>query len=233
MIDFSTILGPPLVTPDGRDVVVSWASSSPEGATFQLYVNRRLAWSGTSRVAVLVARPDAAVYQVGVVPAGEAWANYSASLPAIPGTGDRAKLDWEGGSYLEPTGPGSGLAGFRVYGEASPGGGVLYAHPLGELPAYSAGEETGGWGVGGFGAGGWGAGSGLYTWTSEPLANGTWTFAVVPFDRAGNEGTAATVEQVIANPPAPAARDAAGLRLTYTYDPATRLVTLHWLASPG
>src|SRR5205823_96019 len=53
-------------------------------------------------------------------------------LPAAPTR--RARLSWSGGSYLGAT-----IAGFRVYGETAPGGGVDYSHPLAAVTAYPAG----------------------------------------------------------------------------------------------
>ena len=78
-------------------------------------------------------------------------------------------------------------------------------------------SQTDGFGFGGFGYGGFGQAAGTYTWTSNPLSSGNWSYAVVPYDSAGNVGTPGSSrhDQV------PAAR-AGGFsdetRLHYTYD---------------
>ena len=75
---------------------------------------------------------------------------------------------------------------------------------------------TAGFGLGGFGSGGFGQSAGNYSWTSGPLAAGTWTFAVVPYDAAGNEGSAQPTTVTITAPPrAPAAFAGTSTRLQY------------------
>ena len=71
------------------------------------------------------------------------------------------------------------------------------------MPAYTAGILTDGFGYGGFGLGGFGSASASYSWTSEPLGSGAWHWAVLPFDAAGNQGTAVTVEVLVQVPPLP------------------------------
>ena len=94
---------------------------------------------------------------------------------------------------------------------------------------------TDGFGMGGFGDGGFGRAASSYEWHSGPLASGTWEFAVVPFDRAGNaQGIPQIVSVALRRGPRPPAVDANGVRLSYSYSgPATRLVTLSWPASPS
>lgn len=233
-IDFSTITSGPDAEPDGGSTLVSWTAGDPDGQLFQLYENRVLAWHGTARHVTLPAPIGRVIYQVGTVGPDEGGVDFSADLPPLQGTGDKAKFSWIGGTWEEPSPPGSGLAGFYVYGEATPGGGVNFDLILGSVSAYLPGLETDGYGYGGFGEGGFGAASARYWWTSEPLANGTWTFAVVAFDNAGNLSSIQTAIVVIANPPAPPARDpATGLRLSLTYDTGTNEETLTWGASPG
>ena len=104
---------------------------------------------------------------------------------------------------------------------------------VGTVTALEQGYSTDGYDAGGYGSGGYDAQGGNFSWTSPPLARGAWNFAVAPVDAAGNEGTRATTSVTIAAPPRPPAPDAAGKRLTYTYDAGTHVATLAWLASPG
>lgn len=240
MIDFSTITAGPTPEVDGAETLVSWESSSADGSVFQLYVDRALAWSGAARFAILPPPGGPTIYQVGVVPAAEAHVDYSADLPALQGAGNRALLEWDGGAWEESSPPGSGMAGFRVYGESSPGAGIGYGAALDSVPlGVESGSAPGGFGLGGYGAGGYGAGGfgvtgGHYVWKSGPLANGTWHFGVKAFDNAGNESTAREYAVTIAGPPGPPARDASGLRLRVSaYNAATKVATLTWGASPG
>jgi hypothetical protein len=207
---------------------VSWESTAPEGTAFQVYVARRLVAHGPGRSALLPWPPTAVAIDVGAVDPGEELADLSGTLPAPAGTGDRIRLTWLGGSYLDPT-----IRGYRIYGEATAGGGINYTAPVGTVAAYGAGLATDGFGLGGFGSGGFGSGAASYSWTSGPLGSGTWHFAILPYDDAGNEGTAVVVSATVSAPPAPPAADANGKRLTYVYNSVSRIVTLSWLPSPG
>jgi hypothetical protein len=224
--DQSTILGDPILTPDGFELRVRWASSDPPGTTFQVYVDGVLAWSGVSRSAT-IARPAAfARVDVGAVRFGESGLGFGSLVPSLGGTPRRVELTWTGGTYLDDA-----IAGFNVYGEATPGGGIDYGTPLGHVAAYGA-VVTDGWGFGGWGEGGWGVASGSYAWTSGPLYSGTWHWGVKAVDSSGNEGTAATFSETVVAAPRPPAPDAAGRMLTAAYNAGTGIVTLSWLASP-
>jgi hypothetical protein len=213
----------------GADLIVAWVSTDPDGTLFQVYVNRVLAWHGTSRTCVLPAPAAGSPTRidVGAVGSSEGLIDLSASLPTPPGGGDRVKLAWVGGSYL-----GTDIAGYHVYSGTAAGGAVSYATPIATIPAYIQGIATDGYGVGGYGQGGYGSAPSSYSWTSDPLVGGTWNFGVKPFDDAGNEGTPQTTSAVVAAPPNPPAANAAGKRLTYAYNPTSHVVTLSWLASP-
>ena len=106
------------------------------------------------------------------------------------------QLSWQSGTYT-----GADLAGFRIYSSDSPGGAIDYTTPLATITAYPVGDRTDGFGFGGFGGGGFGQAPGTYTWTSDPLAAGTWSFAIVSFDAAGNAGPAQTTTATITAPP--------------------------------
>jgi hypothetical protein len=228
---------------DGDSIRVSWTSSSPAGTVFQVYADAALAWSGAGRTAVIqsptidvpgLAHQTAAVrIDVGTVGVGEDDEDFSADLPTVAGTVNRVNLSWTGGAF-EVTDPDKPpLAGFRVYGPTAPGGAVSYATVLGTVAYAPGGISQGGWGQGGWGQGGWGAGVETFSWTTGPLCPGSWTFAVKPFDEAGNEGTAVTATQVVAAAPQPPARNAAGKRLTYSNFHITAgqaYADLHWIA---
>lgn len=215
---------------DGATLQLSWSSTAPAGTTFQVYVGRRLAWYGTNRWVALT-MPDSRVrIDVGAVGPGEASVDFSASLP--PGPGDRVTLSWLGGSYLDPSGR-DDVQGFRVFGSRRAGWDVDYTEPLTEIPAYPGGTPIDGFGIGGFGRGGFGRAASTYRWTSASLGSGTWTFAVVPFDAVGNQGSGTTLTTTVVAPPRPPAADADGSRLRCSYDPETRQATLSWNPSPA
>jgi hypothetical protein len=193
----------------GSQVYLSWSSSSPGGTWFQVYINRRLAWSGR-RLWAWVPIPSGPVrIDIGAVGVGEQSTDFSSALPGA--VSRRVQITWQSGTYQ-----GRDLAGFRVYGPDAPGKAVDYSGALADITAYPAGVTTDGFGLGGFGSGGFGQSAGQYAWTSGPLAAGTWSFAVVPYDDAGNEGTAQTTTVTIAGPPrAPAPFAGTSTRLQY------------------
>jgi hypothetical protein len=210
----------------GADLAVSWVSTAPAGTTFQVYLDRRLVWHGTARSCVVPYPGGAVRVDVGAVLPSEATTDFSGSLPSAPN--DRVTLTWEGGTYLDED-----ISGFRVYMSPQAGAAVDLTTPVAVIAAYTAGQITDGYGEGGYGDGGYGRSASNYSWTSGHLASGAWGFDVQAFDQAGNVSTVATASATVIAPPGPPARDAAGRRLTYTYDPVTHTVTLHWLASPG
>ncbi|GAC1470639.1 MAG: hypothetical protein NVSMB9_15900 [Isosphaeraceae bacterium] len=225
------------VARDGAELFVSWASSS-RGIPFQVYVDRRLAWVGTSNFCNVPVPAQAigknAWVEVGTVAPGETNRDFSMSLSGPGGLGDRAQLTWSGGTYLDPT-AGDDIRGYRIYRSARAGEPTDYSKSVGAVAAYTGNVIFDGYGLGGFGQGGFGRARSTYRWNSNPLDSGTWTFAVVPYDRAGNvQGVPMTASVAIASSPRPPALDEKGRRLTYSYSgPATRLATLRWLASPS
>lgn len=207
-------------TDDDGELLVRWSSTLAEGAVFQVYLDRRLAWSGTARLAVVPSPRGPARIDVGSVGATEGGADLSASLSGGGGTGRRARLEWVGGSYLSPT-----IESFLVYRGASPGvAATIVGTPEAVVPAYPRGVRITP-GVSGYGTTANPATQ--YRWTGETLPNGTWHFAVVPVDTAGNRGPAATVSIAISAPPGPPTN------VTLAYDPATGVPTLSWTASGG
>ena len=214
----------------GSAIHLEWTSTSPAGTVFQVYVDRGLAWHGTSRWVDLPMPTSRARIDVGTVDPSEATADFSGSLAPAPA--NRALLSWLGGTYQDPDG-GDDILGFRVYGEPTPGGGIDRVSPRTDIVAYPGGLVNDGFGLGGFGQGSFGRAASTYSWTSPALGAGTWSFAIVPYDHAGNEGTPTTASVTISAPPAAPPPDGEGDRLTYSYDATSRQVTLAWLPSPG
>jgi hypothetical protein len=230
MFDQSTItdVKPPVW--DGSAILLEWTSSAPDGTVFQVYLDRVLAWHGTSHWVTLPMPASRTRIDIGTVGPGEATTDFSASLPTSPSL--RARLSWLGGSYLDPSGN-DDVAGFQVFSEPTPGAGIDYGSPLAEVPTYPGGILTDGFGLGGFGEGGFGRAASAYSWTSPALGPGTWSFAVTSFDAAGNLGTPMITAVPIDAPPRPPAAFPDGSRLHLAYDPGTRAATLSWQPSPG
>lgn len=206
----ATILNVSPPRTSGSQVYLSWASSSPAGTPYQVYVNQQLAWSG-QRLSTWVPIPSGPVrIDIGAVDSGEEGISFTSSLPSAPSR--RVQLSWQSGIYK-----GIDLEGFFVYGSHTPGSAIEYSTALADIKAYPAGIATYGFGVGGFGTGGLGQVASSYAWNSDPLAAGTWSFAVVPYDTAGNPGTAQTTTVVIVAPPrAPAPFAGTTTRLQYS-----------------
>ena len=248
-----TSVNPPVYS--GFQVYLSWTCSAlsgygsggfglggfgiGSGIWFQVYINEQLAWWGqttNARIAMPITGPVR--IDIGTVLPGEEQTDFSADLPSAPAR--RAELSWLGGTFEGPD-----IAGFQVFGSddgsgfggdgygAGPYGGIDFSIVLADITAYPGGLPMDGFGFGGFGFGGFGSAASTYTWTSEPLTSGNWAYAVVPYDSAGNLGTAAVTSVTITAPPLPPALNAENLRLTYTYNPSDKEATLNWLASPG
>jgi hypothetical protein len=208
----------------GTELLLSWTSTAAAGTRFQVYLNQRLAWSGVG-LKCSIPLPDAiSRIDIGTVGPGEAQIDFGSALPFAAAR--RVTLQWLGGTYEA-----ADLAGFHVYGEPTAGGGIDFTTILSTIPAYTAGIITDGFGYGGFGQGGYGAAAGSYSWTSGALSSGTWNWAVIPFDTAGNEGPAQMTAVAITAPPLPPALFSDMTRLHYTYSNTTNQTTLSWNAS--
>jgi len=211
----------------GAQVYLSWTSTSPSGAWFQIYLDRALSWFGQSTSARLPVPSDGVNrVDIGMVLPGEEQTDFSSSLPAAPER--RAQISWLGGTF-----EGTDIAGFRVYGSGAAGGPINYGAVLADITAYPSGIYTNGFGLGGFGFGGFGESASTYTWTSNSLTAGTWSFAVEPYDQAGNLGTAVTTSIAIVVPPLAPAPYSDGTRLKYKFNASLEEATLNWNASPG
>ncbi len=226
-----------MVQSDGPELLISWNSSNPVGSAYQVYVDRRLTWSGVSTCcyAPIPAGPTGRSIwvEVGLVDAGEAYQNFSSELLSLSRASTAIHLSWTGGTYLDSTGQ-DDLQGFRIYCPSSPGTAVDFSTPVADITAYPGGWISDGFGLGGFGSGGFGRSATSYRWTSEPLQNGVWNVTIVPYDRSGtNRGAGQTVSVTITTPPRPPAVSANGSRLTYIYSAQNAQVTLNWSASPS
>ncbi len=210
---------------------VTWASTQT-GRWHQVYVNGRFA--GVTATPedrrLLVPVPAEAggaaerlFVEVLAVEGAERGTGFSADLVG-PGAGSRVRLTWQAGPHLDPA-----LAAFEVFGDGGTGV-VDYETPLGDAPleAEPEGRPPWGFGTGGFGVGGYGDGAAVYSWTSDGLAPGTWRFAVVAVDEAGNRAATAAEREVSL---APFPRPPADFVLA-EYDPGTRTATLAWTPSP-
>lgn len=215
----------------GQSMELRWTSTATAGTPFQVYVGGQLFWHGYSRNCSVPAplSGQRTRIDIGTVAVGEETTDFSSTISSPVSC--YAKLSWSGGSYLDPSGAGD-VAGFKVYGESSPGSGVNYTKPLAKIPVYDGGINTSGYGQGGYGQGGYGSSGSTYSWTSAPLYMGTWNFAVTSFDLAGNESTHATTSVSVLVPPRPPAFYSDGTREHYVYNSSTHSLTLNWNASP-
>jgi hypothetical protein len=222
------------------ETLISWVSTSPAGTWFQFYVNRKLS-RATKQQYVTLPSPGDAHYDIGTVADGEQYTDFSASLPTP--IANRVELTWEGGSFLDPSGNGD-VAGFRVFGPSGPGVSPDLTTPLATIPAYTGPGTTDGYGMGGYGAGGYGAAAGNYSWESDALWSGDWTFAVAAFDREGDLGTVVTATITLNVPPREPGWKRPAPRLTYIVEGyratgygsggyGESCVLLDWLPSPG
>ncbi len=232
-----TSVNPPVY--NGFQVYLSWQSTSPAGTWFQIYLNELLAWWGQTTQATLILGSTGPIrVDIGTVAAGEEQTDFPADLASAPAR--RAELSWLGGTFES-----ADIAGFYVYGSDSAGGygvngfgdgpfgEVDMSTPLADITAYPSAITTDGFGFGGFGDGGFGQAAGTYSWISDPLTRGNWSYAVVPYDSAGNAGTVGLVGVTINCPPLEPAAFSDGSRLDYTYSASTHEITLSWNASPG
>lgn len=211
-------------TRDDGDLLLSWQSTG--AGPFQAYVGGELAWSGTATHCTVPWPADQETIEIGAVDPGEEDVDYSAELEDPPR--DRALLRWQGGRYLSVT-----LVGFRVYSGPGPSQPVDYATAVAEVTAAPQGLVRDGYGRGGYGRGGYGRSASWYSWTSGRLSSGLWTFGVRPVDGAGNEGPLREVSLLLNSPPRAPAANSRGVRLRYTYDQPSGLVTLLWNLPPA
>jgi hypothetical protein len=214
-------------------VEVTW-DSNQEGRWHQVYVNGHLAGvtvqSDDRRLVVSapVGRDGVEsmlLVEVVAVDAADCWTDFGADLTGFGAEcGTRVRLTWQAGLYLD-----SGLESFDVFADGRTGT-LDYTMPLNEapIPAAEEGQARWGFGCGGFGVGGYGRSAACYEWTSDGLEPGTWRFAVMTVDRAGNrQATAADVSVDVTPVPRPPTE----FRLS-SYDPQAGIAMLDWEPSP-
>lgn len=211
---------------ESGQMFLRWTSTAPAGTWYQVYVARQLAWYTRATSCTIPVPAGRGRINIGTVADGEQQTDFSSSLPSAPN--NRVRMSWLGGTF-----EGEDIASYRIYSEPSPGAGIDYAKPVGTVAAYPGGFIQDGWGLGGWDEGGWGFASSAYEWTSEPTTSGVWAFAIRPVDSAGNEGAGSAGTVAVSIPPLPPARNADYSRLEYSYDPATKRITLNWNPSPG
>ena len=115
-------------------------SPAPQGTVFQVYVDRRLAWSGTSHAAATSPIPAGAVgaerlgrRRDGRPGRGDAATSRRACASLGDGGQSGPALAGSGGTYLDPTGR-DDVQGFRIYRSApSPGGPVDCSAPVDDV----------------------------------------------------------------------------------------------------
>src|SRR5579883_3397079 len=100
------------------DLYISWVSSAPKGSIYQVYLDRRLAWYGKSQYCHIPLPRDSSGrnlwVQVGTVGVNEPSRDYSASLHSQGGSGERAQLTWQGGTYLDASGS-DDIRGYHLF----------------------------------------------------------------------------------------------------------------------
>lgn len=222
-----TITDGPNCTLVGHDLQIRWSSSSPDGTTFQVYLDRRLAWNGKTRTARLpaISAGTPTLIEVVAVDPGEDTVNYADSFDALPGRA--ARVEWSGGRWQSLS-----LLRFDIYLSPGPGQPVSYTNPVGVAWAPHEVAQDG-YGIGGYGLGGYGYAEVRYSWTSRPLAPGVWTVGIIARDATGIPGVAAEASVTLAGPPRAPAAVPGQPRLAISVNPATRVPTLTWAASPS
>lgn len=197
----------------GASLKLAWVSTADAGGMYQVYAGRSLQWHGTALTATIPMPQAGTRITIGAVGPNEGTVDFSSMLPPIPAS--RADLTWTESSFSA-----SDLMGFRVYGEATPGGGIDYTNALADVQAFAGGftpaDST----------------EASWTWTSEPYKTGTWSFAVTPYDEVGNEGDPMTVSVLLTSPPAEVPI-VSGSRLTRAYSQTNKQITIGWAASEG
>ena len=212
---------------------VAWASVH-SGCWHQVYVNGGLAGvtSAPEDLQLVVSAPVEGGGAVGVVlveivavDGADRWTDFAEELVGFAADeGARVRLSWQAGPYLD-----ANLEAFDVFGDGRTGS-VDYAAPLNEspIPARPEGLAPWGYGCGGYGVGGYGRSAAAYGWVTDALEPGTWRFAVVAVDAAGNR-LASAAETAVSVQPVP--RPAEDFRVA-EYDPVTARTRLAWSASP-
>jgi hypothetical protein len=215
----------PAVRVDDADLIVSWSVDPaivPDDSFFQVYVNKKLVWSGAETVAVLPGLNVAGrsvLFHVGTIAEGNRLVSYTSTLDNIPGTGNRALLAWYGGGW-EP-----GVTQYLIFGSRDPDTEIDLTNPL----AVVRSEGAAGFGRGPFGLGMFGYGARRYRWVSGPLASGHWLFAVIPATASGIRAAAYDLlaVDIVAPPTGPKPVNGKKVWIS-SFDQATGTYVIQW-----
>ena len=186
------------------DLKISWDSHADSKSCYQVYVDRVLKWQGHTRHCTLTQSPSKIPrntwIEIGTVSPSEGFTDFSSLLASNSSFGDRAKLSWSGGTYLDQNNTDQ-VVGFKIFGEREED--LLGTNPpLADISAYPGSWISDGYGVGGYGEGGYGRSATTYSWTSEALPLGQWFFAIAPYDSSERQGDlGAAISLNIKSPP--------------------------------
>ena len=222
------------VFPTSSDLLITW-SCTHSPSLFQVYLDRTLAWSGRQNSCYIPLPSNTSLrnvrIDVGEVDPEDSNVDYSSQLQLLPGLSSRVQLSWYGGTYLDSTGR-DNIGGFLIYGSTETSTLGSQTTLLARFAAYPGGWITDGFGLGPYGDGGFGMSATSYSWTSDPMASGTWFFSIVCFDKAGNSGSTVNVNSVtILAGPQPVTPTSASSNFTYQYPSWTgNVATLNWSA---
>lgn len=201
----------PAVRMPGNLAYVAWTSTAAAGTFFQAYVDGNLIYFGQA-LSCLIPWPATGTSRIvigSVASIDDPSIPQASALPTMPDR--RVTLTWQGGTV-----EGSAIAGFHVYMGTTPGGAVSYTAPVATIGAFPGGVDPGSmWDVPPWDSSPWDASENSYSWTSDTLDSGVWSFAVAPYDTAGNEGTPQTTTATIAAPPTAPGLFSDGTRLHY------------------
>jgi hypothetical protein len=217
------------IVPHGTEAFVSWVADAtvPPGVFYQIYINGQLRWHGATPRATVAIPPG--VGSTAVLHVGRVWAvhqavDYENRLIDPPGSGNRARLGWVGGRWLDVD-----IDHYNIYMSKVDPIDIGLTPIAAQVPAAPGGLWGDGYGRGPHGRGPHGRGTVGYSWVSGPLARGPWSFLVASVDRSGNlsaDNLTVTLE-IEGPPPAP---PSVGGRAAWieSYDQPTRTARLAW-----
>lgn len=188
------------------DLNISWSCNSDSTTCYQVYIDRILRWYGHTQYCILplpTSKNARNIWvEIGIVSPNEAITDFSSFLALNSLFGDRARLNWLGGSYLDTTHTDQ-VIGYKIFGEQVES--VLGTNaPLADISSYPGSWISDGYGMGGYGEGGYGRSATNYSWTSESLDSGQWFFAVAPYDSSGRRGDLSpTISLTVKSAPLP------------------------------
>ena len=93
------------------------------GRKYQVHLNQQLVWSGIGLSCTIPLPTAISRIDIGTVGTDETQVDFASELAFAPAR--QATLSWLGGTY-----EGVEIAGFHIYGEQTPGGGIDYTKIL-------------------------------------------------------------------------------------------------------